>query len=350
MKKISTVQVIDTLAEITRHHDRQLLERSLTSTLAELIPSQEFRLYRVVLNGSRIEIALLTLVRQGLVVTESDPAQTLLSAQMSGAITEAVQSAGIVHLEDPRTADQHLIYPVFDKENEIYGVLVQTAERPSLEDQRFTHGLLRVYSNYLMLLEESQHDKLTQLLNRETLDREVTKVIIANNKKQYRMEKSNTAKRLSDEETYWLCVADLDHFKRINDKFGHLYGDEVLILFARLLESVFRDEDQLFRYGGEEFIALFRTRSREDARAVCERFRKTVEEHEFPRVGQVTVSIGVVEIGRQEGTTGVIDQADQALYYSKEHGRNQVNFYLELLADGLLEETATEQDNAVDFF
>lgn len=350
MKRVSTVQVIDTLAEITRHHDRELLERSLASTLAELIPYQEFRLYRVLANESRLEIALLSLVRQGLVITESTPAQGAISPQLSSAITDSVQNADIVELVDERSGDHHLVYPVFDKENEIYGVLVQTAERPSLEDQRFTHGLLRVYSNYLMLLEESQHDKLTQLLNRETLDREVTKVIIANNKRQSRLSKVNAAKRNSDEETYWLCVADLDHFKRVNDRFGHLYGDEVLILFARLLETVFRDEDQLFRYGGEEFIALFKTRSRQDAKTVCERLRATVENHEFPRVGHVTVSIGAVEITNQEGTTGVIDQADQALYYSKEHGRNQVNFYFELLADGLLAEALVGEDNAVDFF
>ncbi len=350
MKKISTVQIIDTLAEITRHHDRELLERSLASTLAELIPSQEFRLYRVEINDPKIEIALLTLVRQGMVITESNPEHTTLSGQMSSAITKSVQSATIVQLEDERTGDQHLVYPVFDKENEIYGVLVQTAERPSLEDQRFTHGLLRVYSNYLMLLEESQHDKLTRLLNRETLDREVTKVIIAHGKRRRRLEQVNGPRRSDDDEKHWLCVADLDHFKRINDKFGHLYGDEVLILFARLLESVFRDEDQVFRYGGEEFIALFKTRSRKDAKSVCERLRSTVEKHEFPRVGQVTVSIGVVEITSQEGTSGVIDQADQALYYSKEHGRNQVNFYLELLADGELTETQVEEGSAVDFF
>jgi len=350
MKRVSTVQVIDTLAEITRHHDRELLERSLATTLAELIPYQEFRLYRVIFNEPNLEIALLSMVRQGLVITESNPGEGNISAQLSSAISESIRSADVVELEEELTGSHHLIYPVFDKQNEIYGVLVQTAEHPSLEDQRFTHGLLRIYSNYLMLLEESQHDKLTQLLNRETLDREVTKVIIANNKRQKRLHQSDAPKRSSDEETCWLCVADLDHFKRINDRFGHLYGDEVLILFSRLMESVFREDDQLFRYGGEEFIALFKTHSRKDAKSVCERLRATVEKHEFPRIGHVTVSIGVVEITNQEGTTGVIDQADKALYYSKENGRNQVNFYFELLAGGLLEETVFEEENAVDFF
>lgn len=351
MKKITTVQVIDTLAEITRHHDREVLEKSLASTLAELIPSQEFRLYKVLEGGNDIEIALLTLVRKGIVFTEHDPVGEPISPLLSSAITEAVETAGVTVMGDPDSAAQHLVYPVFDKENDIYGVLVQIAQQPSLEDQRFTHGLLRVYSNYLMLLEESQHDKLTQLLNRETLDREITKLIVANAKRNRRMEQIPTARRVADEDKHWLCVADLDHFKRINDRFGHLYGDEVLILFARLLEKIFREDDQVFRYGGEEFIAIFRARSRKDAITVCERLRATVENHEFPRVGKVTVSIGVVEITDQDGTSGIIDQADQALYFAKQHGRNQTRFYRDLLeANLLLRPSEEDKSSEVDFF
>lgn len=350
VKKVSTVQVIDTLAEITRHHDRELLERSLTSTLAELIPSQEFRLYKVLTNEPKLEIALMTLVRKGMVITESTPVNGEVEPEISQGIIDSVNSANVVELRDGRGVARHLIYPIFDKENEIYGVLVQTADSPTLEDQRFTHGLLRIYSNYLMLLEESQRDKLTQLLNRETLDREITKTIMAQSRKRRNLAQTDLPRRSTDDVKHWLCVADLDHFKRINDQFGHLYGDEVLILFARLLESIFREEDQLYRYGGEEFIAIFRTRSRQDAKSVCERLRETVETHDFPRIGHITVSIGVVEITDQEGTSGVIDQADRALYFAKEHGRNQVRFYRDLLSDGLLAPTRRQDNNMVDFF
>jgi len=351
MKKVSTVQVIDSLAEITRHHDRELLEKSLTATLAEFIPAQEFRLYKVLGTDPEVQIALLTLARKGVTITDPTPGNHPVSPALSAAVAEAVESGSVVQIDDLRGHQMHLVYPVFDRENEIYGVLVQTAHRLHLDEQRFTHGLLRVYSNYLMLLEESQRDKLTQLLNRENLDREVTKIIIANAKRRRRQEEAPDARRASDEEKHWVMVADLDHFKRINDNFGHLYGDEVLILFARLLESAFREEDQVFRYGGEEFIVIFKTGSRNDARRVCERLRSTVEHHAFPKVGNITVSIGVVKISDQEGTPGVIDQADKALYFAKENGRNQVCFYKDLVERGIVSDTVIEQETGtVDFF
>jgi two-component system cell cycle response regulator len=348
MKKISTVQVIDTLALITRHHDRELLEKSLISTLAELLPSQEFRLYRVLAQMPNIEIALLSLARKGHVITPMDALNNPVSERLVPAILKSVRTAAIVQSNEQGNGAQHLIYPVFDKNDTIHGVLVQTTEQASIEDQRFTHGLLKIYSNYLILLEESQKDKLTQLLNRETLDREITRTIMAYAKKSQRQRQTG-AQRADDNEQYWLCVADLDYFKRINDQFGHLYGDEVLILFSRLLKCIFREEDQIYRYGGEEFITIFKTRSQQAAQSVCERLRSTVANHVFPRIGQVTVSIGVVEITDQEGTSGVIDQADQALYFAKEHGRNQVHFHGDLLAAGLLK-PLSEESNAVDFF
>src|SRR5213076_2390666 len=103
-----------------------------------------------------------------------------------------------------------------------------------------------------------------------------------------------------DGKEQWLAVVDIDHFKRVNDKFGHLYGDEVLILIANLLQSSFRAHDRVFRFGGEEFVVLLRSTTLDNARKIIDRFRVNVEAYVFPQVGTVTVSVGFVSISGYE--------------------------------------------------
>ncbi|MPM84985.1 hypothetical protein SDC9_132062 [bioreactor metagenome] len=131
----------------------------------------------------------------------------------------------------------------------------------------------------------------------------------------------------------WLAVIDIDHFKLVNDVYGHLYGDEVLILVANLLRSSFRAQDRVFRFGGEEFVVLLRSATLEQAAQAFERFRAAVEEHMFPQIGGITVSIGFTST-MDGAPVEVLGRADQALYYAKENGRNQVRFFDEMLLRG----------------
>lgn len=85
---------------------------------------------------------------------------------------------------------------------------------------------------------------------------------------------------------------DIDHFKPINDRYGHLYGGEVIILVARLMTSgCLRDEDRVYRYGGEEFVVLLRASDQDNAMKAFERIRQMVAAHPFPQLDQVTVSV-----------------------------------------------------------
>jgi diguanylate cyclase (GGDEF)-like protein len=150
------------------------------------------------------------------------------------------------------------------------------------------------------------------------------------------------------EEKQWLAVVDVDHFKGVNDRFGHLYGDEVLILIANLLQSSFRAQDRVFRFGGEEFVVLLRSTNLENARRIIERFRADVESHDFPQVGKVTVSIGFTSVSAADSPVVTLGHADQALYYAKAHGRNRVCHYEELVAGGLLQTVAV--NDTAEFF
>ena len=139
-------------------------------------------------------------------------------------------------------------------------------------------------------------------------------------------------------------MMDIDHFKRINDQFGHVYGDEVLILLANIMRGSFRNYDRLYRFGGEEFVVLMRKVSYEEVAHKLEFFRKKMEAYLFPQVGKVTISIGFIQINPGDSPSNVLGHADEALYFAKEHGRNQVQCYATLLEQGLLATKTLHQD------
>jgi diguanylate cyclase (GGDEF)-like protein len=122
----------------------------------------------------------------------------------------------------------------------------------------------------------------------------------------------------------------------------------VLILIANLMQSSFRVQDRIFRFGGEEFVVLLRSTTLEDARKIIDRFRINVETHDFPQVGRITVSVGFVSLNAAEAPVIILGRADQALYYAKSHGRNQSCHYDELVENGQLHAVAS--NDTAEFF
>jgi diguanylate cyclase (GGDEF)-like protein len=136
---------------------------------------------------------------------------------------------------------------------------------------------------------------------------------------------------------HYVAVLDVDRFKRINDEFGHLYGDEILVHFANVMRRSFRAGDLLYRFGGEEFVLVYAGDRNQAGEPALERFRQTVEAYEFPGVGRVTVSIGFARISDPTTPAGIlVDRADQAVYYAKANGRNQVRSWERLVEEGLI--------------
>ncbi len=215
------------------------------------------------------------------------------------------------------------------------------------------HGLAALLKNALALLEYGETDTLTRLLNRKTFDEYLIN-ILANIPKPDDAQGENPLqpqRRQShpQERDHWLSVMDIDHFKSINDRFGHLIGDEVLILMADLMRDSFRVQDKLFRFGGEEFVALLRPAELAHAKRAFDRFRARVESHVFPQVGNVTISIGFARIKLGDTPSLVLDSADEALYWAKEHGRNQCHAYETLVAEGKLQRQVSEVSE-IEFF
>jgi diguanylate cyclase (GGDEF)-like protein len=141
-----------------------------------------------------------------------------------------------------------------------------------------------------------------------------------------------TAKVRRHEATFAILAIDVDHFKQFNDKFGHLAGDKVLFSLARVLEASLREEDVLSRFGGEEFFVLLIEASLPTSVQVAERIRNSVQEMRVDYDNKplnVTVSIGVNHVNRRRiyEESALINQADKALYVSKEDGRNRITVF-----------------------
>jgi len=179
--------------------------------------------------------------------------------------------------------------------------------------------LLEIYTNQVRLHDNKERDLLTRLPNRQSFDLRLFQVC------EYFRE-HHLSDAMQDKGS-WIAMLDIDHFKLVNDNFGHLYGDEVLLHFSQLMQKSFRYNDFLFRFGGEEFVVVLNLVNKAAAMMVFDRFRQAVEAFNFPTVGQVTVSIGVTHIDSQALPASLLDHADKALYQSKETGRNQVIFY-----------------------
>lgn len=180
--------------------------------------------------------------------------------------------------------------------------------------------LISYVSNRLAYKKELEHaiviDELTQVYNRKFMESQLQKYI---NQFNY------------NKELLSIAILDLDYFKKVNDTYGHLVGDEVLKGFAALVMNFKREEDVICRYGGEEFVILMPQTSDKEAYTLIERLRKSMEHNFFLANGvsfNVTFSSGLVEATPFNlHPKKMLEEADQALYAAKQNGRNQTIIY-----------------------
>ncbi len=165
---------------------------------------------------------------------------------------------------------------------------------------------------YQDALQLAQKDPLTGICNRAALDEMMQREV-----SHARRKGANCA----------LCLIDIDHFKTVNDKYGHIIGDCALKAIASMMAACKRDGDLLFRYGGEEFVVLLRDTGMQGARRLAERIRSHIQDHACQCPGtalDLTVSIGVSLLRAKDSPASLFARADQALYSAKRQGRNQV--------------------------
>lgn len=328
-------KLVDHLAELTGFRDRDVLDVTLAGAFRDLLHPRSVAIYRVVGDSDNQRWLTRARLNEDEAVATADPVwadlDSLPALALHPARCEALTGQTVV------TTDGDAGLSVFPlaTDREVVGVLeIVTDGALQAEAQRLVCSILRVYRNFEGLLDYSERDTLTGLLNRKTFDESFLKLssaILA-------PASSNDARRAAGAGSrYWLGMIDIDHFKTVNDTYGHLMGDEVLLLLSRLMRSSFRFHDRLYRFGGEEFVVLMRCDSAPDAQGAFERLRLNTLAYSFPQVGHITVSVGFSELKSSDSPSSAIERADRAAYYAKTHGRNQVQSHADLVTRGELE-------------
>jgi len=333
LNTFSIHSVLSKIASLTNLRDVAALEYSLAQVLFDLIAPVNLNGQKsvVIYHVKDIKKQIFTAIDIG---GGSDA--YVSSPKLNQMLVDCFKSGGVCTYEQdgsPLTA----LYPLKNAKDEVMAVLAVQVEICSTWLHDTITMLLHIYQNLTGLIHENEKDSLTGLLNRKTFESKINKVLA-----QIHQEIKRKGDKLG--QVFFLAIFDIDHFKRVNDKFGHLIGDEVLLLFAQIMTQSFRGSDLLFRFGGEEFVCVFECANTRDIELILGRFRSEIENFKFPQVGKVTVSSGYTEIFADAVSSQLIDRADVALYYAKNNGRNRICCYEKLIAEGALQESKIEGD------
>jgi len=311
--------------ELTSERDVNSLEIVLAKALFDLVASNSVVIYRIVDFDKQVFSAKL--------IGDSDNDDAIPQA-LNGELIECLNSGR--HRTFEMDAEHCLLlYPLMSYKSGPVAIIAVESDRNDQQVHEIISMLLQIYQNFISLINDNERDTLTGLLNRKTFELKISKILA-------QIQSQNLRVTDLPYQRYYLAIFDIDHFKRVNDCYGHLIGDEVLLLFSRTLSTAFRDKDMIFRFGGEEFVAVFDCPDAEQMQAVLDRFKDKVHKCEYPQVGNISISIGFTEIMPFDNFSQIIDRADTALYYSKNNGRNQVHQYEALVGSGKLAETKNE--------
>jgi diguanylate cyclase (GGDEF)-like protein len=195
---------------------------------------------------------------------------------------------------------QSLVAVLSQEKNDLELILETTIEHSNIVEESLHY--------------DSIHDPLTGLLNRRYLDQVLPQVFKSAQKTQ---------------ECLSVLIADIDHFKKFNDKFGHKAGDIVLKLVSQTVQSIMRSSDMAYRYGGEELVFILPNTNIKMAEIIAEEIRQKIKnlqrEYSYNFLTGITVSIGVAEFPKHTNSCDdLLHLADRALYQAKAQGRDQV--------------------------
>jgi diguanylate cyclase (GGDEF)-like protein len=323
---------LDHVAALTQMRDRDRLDDGLASALDELIDAQSVAVYRIL--GEAADRRWLPRAR----VCRGKPDLTLDAAWLEPDSLSSLREHPLRHaaLAGQIVADagpDHCVtvFPLLTDAGAVGVVEVLSKTPLDAAARNLVSAILRINGNFQSLLDYCERDTLTGLLNRKTFDESFFKALQGRPAPvERRWANANAAK------TSWLAMIDIDNFKAVNDTYGHLIGDEVLLLLARLMRRTLRGSDRVYRFGGEEFVAVLPCEHESDIANVLERLRRDTEAYAFPQVGRLTISIGFTPILPSDSPSSALERADRALYFAKANGRNQVCSHGDLVANGRL--------------
>jgi diguanylate cyclase (GGDEF)-like protein len=225
---------------------------------------------------------------------------------------------GLLNFSVGEQQDHHCKYRL-ELESEELGEILCSRDKPfSIRETDLLERLLSLLIYplrnallYQSAIAQAHRDPLTKISNRAAFDEAIDKELSS-----YRRHQAD----------FSLMIIDIDHFKVVNDTYGHIAGDMVLKSVAEVIQNTIRRSDEAFRYGGEEFVVILSNTKQGGARFIAERVRKQIEKLEvnLKEKIKVTASIGISSSEIMKDVTETLEFADQALYKAKDAGRNKV--------------------------
>jgi diguanylate cyclase (GGDEF)-like protein len=330
--------LIDRLADTTSRRERDALDRDIVLMLGEFLAARSVTLYYLLREGTHQRIVEHIRLAQGILRVQPrmfhDPTVDDTGCQEWRKCID--HGRPVFHT---LTDGSSSVYFPIDDGSRTTGVVEIALTGPmSDREVRLAEGLLRILRNQIALLDYGERDTLTGLLNRKTFESRFERLC----------EELPPSVPSRSQAHSWLGLLDIDRFKSINDTYGHVFGDEVLLLVSQIMQSTLRSEDQLFRFGGEEFVVVLEGT---DATGACEAFQRlrvAVERQCFPQVVSVTASLGFTALRREDSPPSCVERADAALYFVKNNGRNGVRCFEDLVQAGNL--AVKDNSGAIELF
>ncbi|MEA3315083.1 MAG: diguanylate cyclase [Campylobacterota bacterium] len=212
-----------------------------------------------------------------------------------------------------RTQKRDRVVAILDKHIEIKAFNINISKSQNDGDYILLLSDITKLKEYQVKTEQKAYiDGLTQVYNRNKFDELLTTEL--KNSKRYKNSLS-------------IAIIDIDKFKNFNDKYGHLIGDEVLVKMAQTVDRSIRETDVFARWGGEEFVILFRNTKIKDALTASNNIRKKIENNKHTIAGKITASFGLTQYIEDDSIETILKRCDDALYRAKENGRNRVEVF-----------------------
>lgn len=315
------VDIVGEIAGFTSLRDVDLLELSLLQSIYGILNPSKVSLTSVDSSNTILKQVDYSATEHGTITTKVPASNDLVAA-----FTKLVDSELDFCSVDTKEGGALTLFVIVNNRRVSRYIIIESdgANISKAHAQQIS-GMVKIFQNFKQVLQEAQIDELTGLSNRKTFDHIIRKLHESDLSSSPKIENDKRAEK--ENQKYWLVLADIDHFKKINDTHGHLMGDEVLVRIAQSFQSALRKDDFIFRYGGEEFALIICTNDEAELDQILERVRTTISSITIPNIGNITISMGCIELIESRFYLESLEYADQALYQSKENGRDQVSYF-----------------------
>jgi diguanylate cyclase (GGDEF)-like protein len=360
--------LIDHLTKLTDHRDREPLDLTLAKGLLDLTTIQRVVIARLMVDEEQkrwLDKVTLDAGGGGKVV---DPLRVNLKRlprldDEPDRVRCLHENAEIEVAWAGEDGPRIYFYPLLDEVRDDERGVLEIHASGTLDDgaRQIIAQLHHVYRNMHVLLAYSDHDPLTGLLNRKSLDDTFYSAVLeeltstspetadsASPSAGQEDKSTESERRHRVPPNYWLATIAVDHFQLLNDKHGHLLMEENTLLITRIMNNTFRTHDRLYRLGGDRFAALFHCPEEAAAQNLLDRLRDSIERFNFPQISRATISVGFTRIQEDDTPDAALERSEQAIDYVQRNGHNQVCSHAALLRRGFF--GLVQRSGSVDVF